>query len=977
MSPLFPSRRSFLSALSAALLVTGCATPGDQAPVVATQTDTPLLNSLNIKPVTVTPSAAPVAPLTELRDGYGVILNKLKDPKLAQHIQLRLGDVEMLLAEQHQADGTQDPRRQATSKAWQRAIDTYEALLATYPDEETQEEILYQLSRAYDLQGQTANSVRVLRKLLDVQPDSLYAPEAWFRLGEAHYANDRYQEAARAYRLSMQADPASNFFVMSAYMKGWSHFKLEQYDAALTAFNTMVDASFAALPEAVFAFNGTPPEVTMLAKGEQKLVSDALRIMALLFSYRGDGEAIAAFYADHDEAPHQYLVYQELAQQHLNNDRYQDAAAVYVEFALRHVSHPLSVAFFVKHVDAFILGEFPSLALQAKARFVNTFGATYGVWHEWSDIYREKSAPYLHDYLVTLAQTEHSLAQSLADNPDDPSLTARQAALVTALNDKQTAKAYANAARYYREFITLFPDDPKAPDMQFYLAESLYDAGKFEQAIAAYEQFAYQNLAHEQAAQGAYNALLAYEQVTATTPAQTDAQNASRERFVNTFTQDPRAPLVAQTLMQHFYDHQQYPQAQQWSEWLLAFEGSGDATLSEPQRTAARVVQAYSLYGQQAYTEAQPVVETLLAGLPASDPRYPELAQTYATILYRQADAAVAQNKLPEAIDYLTTLIDALPASEARINAQYDVISHLLVLKDYQGAQRYLHDFARRFPDHELQQTVPDKLLFVYEQTEQWGQAAAHLMQRYQANPATAEGREALWQAADYFMQADQREQALSAYRTYAHNFPRPFDQAIEARYTMSEFYQQSGEDSKRRYWLNKLITHHDEAGDDATARSRTLAAMSAMVFASDAETVFERIKLTKPIRESLAQKRQALEKALAAFNKVIAYGVRQYATEANHRLGEIYLTLARDLMDSERPAGLSALEATQYEILLEEQAFPFEEKAIAVYELNANRIPGGIYDQWVQASMEALAALLPVRYRKPELTEVLHENDL
>ncbi|MCU7556057.1 tetratricopeptide repeat protein [Alteromonas sp. ASW11-19] len=975
--PLRTSRRTLLSAISAALLLAGCTTNSEQAPVVATQTDTPLLNSLDIKPVTVTPSEAPVAPLTELRDGYGVILKKLKDPELAQHIQLRLGDVEMLLAEKHQADGTQDPRRQTNSKAWQRAIDTYEALLDTYPDEETQEEILYQLSRAYDLQGQTANSVRVLRKLLEVQPDSLHAPEAWFRLGEAHYANDRYQDAARAYRLSMQADASSNFYVMSAYMKGWSHFKLEQYDGALSAFDTMVDASFSALPEAVFAFNGTPPEVDMLPKGEQKLVSDALRIMALLFSYRGDGEAIAAFYAERDVAPHQYLIYQELAQQHLNNDRYQDAADVYLEFALRHVSHPLSVAFFVKHVDAFILGDFPSLALQAKARFVNTFGATYGVWNEWSEIYREKSAPYLHDYLLTLSQTEHSLAQSLAENPADPNLTERQAALVAALNDKQLAKAYANAARYYREFITLFPDDPKTPDMQFYLAESLYDAGKFEEAIAAYEKFAYQNLQHEQAAQGAYNALLAYEQLTATKPAQTDAQNASRERFVNTFTQDARAPRVAQTLMQHFFDRQQYPQAQQWSEWLLAFEGQGDAKLTQQELTAARVVKAYSLYGQQAYTKAQPVVETLLASLPESDPRYPELAQTYATILYRQADAAVAQNKLPEAIEHLTTLIEALPASDARINAQYDVISHLLSLKDYQAAERYLNDFARRFPEHELQQTVPDKLLFVYEQTEQWGQAAAHLMERYQADPNTAQGRDALWQAADYYMEAEQREQALAAYRTYAHNVPRPFDRAVEARYTMSEFYKQSGEDSKRRYWLNKLITHHDEAGDDATPRSRTLAAMSAMVFATDAETVFERIKLTAPIRESLAQKRQALEKALAAFNKVIAYGVRQYATEANHRLGEIYLTLANDLMDSERPEGLSALEATQYEILLEEQAFPFEEKAIAVYELNANRIPGGIYDEWVQASMESLAALLPVRYRKQEITEVLHENDL
>ena len=92
--------------------------------------------------------------------------------------------------------------------------------------------------------------------------------------------------------------------------------------------------------------------------------------------------------------------------------------------------------------------------------------------------------------------------------------------------------------------------------------------------------------------------------------------------------------------------------------------------------------------------------------------------------------------------------------------------------------------------------------------------------------------------------------------------------------------------------------------------------------------------------------------------------------------MGELYLTLANDLMDSERPGDLSALEATQYEILLEEQAFPFEEKAIEVYELNAARIPDGIYDDWIKASMTKLAALLPIRYRKDETTEVLDEAD-
>jgi hypothetical protein len=73
--------------------------------------------------------------------------------------------------------------------------------------------------------------------------------------------------------------------------------------------------------------------------------------------------------------------------------------------------------------------------------------------------------------------------------------------------------------------------------------------------------------------------------------------------------------------------------------------------------------------------------------------------------------------------------------------------------------------------------------------------------------------------------------------------------------------------------------------------------------------------------------------------------------------------------MDSQRPGGLNDLELEQYEILLEEQAYPFEEKAIELHQANVGRTAEGIYDQWVKQSFASLEKLLPARYRKPEST--------
>ena len=74
-------------------------------------------------------------------------------------------------------------------------------------------------------------------------------------------------------------------------------------------------------------------------------------------------------------------------------------------------------------------------------------------------------------------------------------------------------------------------------------------------------------------------------------------------------------------------------------------------------------------------------------------------------------------------------------------------------------------------------------------------------------------------------------------------------------------------------------------------------------------------------------------------------------------------------LLESERPQNLSDDELDQYEILLEDQAFPFEDKAIEFYETNIARSKAGLFNEWLSKSRKELEGLFPVRYsRKPKL---------
>jgi cellulose synthase operon protein C len=71
--------------------------------------------------------------------------------------------------------------------------------------------------------------------------------------------------------------------------------------------------------------------------------------------------------------------------------------------------------------------------------------------------------------------------------------------------------------------------------------------------------------------------------------------------------------------------------------------------------------------------------------------------------------------------------------------------------------------------------------------------------------------------------------------------------------------------------------------------------------------------------------------------------------------------------MTSERPEGLSPLELEQYELAIEEQAYPFEEQAIEVHESNLKLISRGVYNKWIEKSLQKLAEFVPARYAKPE----------
>jgi len=117
------------------------------------------------------------------------------------------------------------------------------------------------------------------------------------------------------------------------------------------------------------------------------------------------------------------------------------------------------------------------------------------------------------------------------------------------------------------------------------------------------------------------------------------------------------------------------------------------------------------------------------------------------------------------------------------------------------------------------------------------------------------------------------------------------------------------------------------------------------------------------------------MEDALEAYGRAADYGIAEVTTAATFYIADVYFQFSRDLFDSERPDDMSVEEADQYDLLLEEQAYPFEEQAIEIHQANTSRASEGVYDEWVRKSFERLAELLPARYAKAEMGVPAVEN--
>jgi len=821
------------------------------------------------------------------------------------------------------------------------AIALYKRLLKDYPMYDRNDQVLYQMSRAYEELGRTKEAMAVMEELVRNYPRSRYIDEVQFRRAEYFFTRKRYMDAEDAYTTIVKIGVASSYYELAVYKLGWAYYKQELYEDALHQFITLLDYKVSV----GYDFSQTGDET------ERKRTEDTFRVISLGFSNLGGADSVVKYFSSHGKRSYEDKVYSNLAEFYFDKRRYADASASYNAFVSRNPFHKDSPNFHMRVIEIHTAGGFPSLVIDAKKSFAINYGLKADYWKYFAPNDRQDVLGHLKTNLIDLANHYHAAYQKPPKPGDKPGY-------------------FKEASHWYRAFLTSFPKDEESPVINYQLADLLLENRAFGQAAVEYEKTAYDYPNHEKSSEAGYAAVYSLREELATT-AQERKNSVKQDvvrsslKFADVFPKHEKAALILGAAADDLYVMNAFEHALAAAKKLIERFPDTDIGILR----AAWLVVGHSSFELSRYSEAEAAYLKVIALLPEGDKTRDKLIDNLAASIYKQGEQANAAQQYRIAADHFLRVSRLAPTSKIRANAEYDGATALIQLEDWNMAVTVLLGFRSGFPDHDLQPEVTKKIAYVYRQNGKLS-LAANEYERIERESENDEIRqEALLLAAQLYGEDLDTTRALAVYRRYVDYFPKPVYINLETRNKIADIFKAQNDRNAYHKELRKIVAIDASAGSLRTDRTRYLAANASLVLGEVTYERFVAIRLVKPFDLNLKKKRKLMKQVTKAFNRLIDYEIGETTAAATFYLAEMYAHFSIALVTSERPEGLNAMELEEYELAIEEQAYPFEEKAIEVHESNLSLIGLGVYNDWIDKSLNKLAEFVPARYAKPEET--------
>lgn len=809
-----------------------------------------------------------------------------------------------------------------------RTINLLSTALQDYPEAEGNDQTIYKLAGLYSQKGDHEQSTGMLRRLTREYPDSSFYPEAWFRLAEEAFSREDYISAEDGYTEVLASSLNENFHEKALFKRGWSRYKQQLYLEAVDDYLAAVD---------YHDFGDYP----LLEESEKNQFDEYFRAIGLAFSNMGDAGLLRDYFSDQPDFEYRYRAYASVSDVYLQQERYSDA----VNFLNQFIQHNSNSAYVpdsrLKIMEIWRESGFANRLYDAIDAFYNEYNPSSSWWKTTgagNSPTGEAVAKALKEYVVLVAKHHHGKYQQSRNQKD-----------------------FLNARLWYQRYLEHYLSYARQDNIYYLYAELLDQAGQHKQAIGYYELAARDgDIMLDK--KSAYATIVVSDRLYANTvgPEKTGWLERHLQHayaYSELYPNDERTAEIVVHAASLALTNKQYRRAVELAE-LLPNE------VDDKTRYTVGLIRGQSYFHLQNYRDAEAVYSGLLIADTLSSAEKLKVQDNLALAVYRQAELAKNSNDSTAARRDFIRIAELAPDSEIAATGIHDAIALAIVEQRWEDAVSYGEIFKKRYPGNKLMRDVSKKLALAYSKSDQTVEAADEFRNIARIDSDRETQMAALLQAAELYEANGEWTQAILSYRKYANTFTSPFPQYMETMYKLTGLYGKTGDFQKAWFWQNKIRrVDRKVSKSDKTDRTRYIASSTILELAKERHKVFGRYRLVEPLRESLKKKKQIMQEAIKLYGQASANGIADITSEATHGIASIYRDFSAALLESERPQSLVLEEREQYDILIEDQAFAFEDKAIEFYETNLARTRDGLYNDWIEQSYQDLLELFPVRY--------------
>jgi cellulose synthase operon protein C len=748
------------------------------------------------------------------------------DPRYTPDVMFRLAELYFEKSSDDQALASReyeevlkkiDPEKNTTPPPepkvdFSKSIALYQRLVTDFPKYKLNDASYYLLGYCQEKQENFEKAQESYRTLIAMYPKSKFTTEAWVRIGEYYFDADQVADpkaldkSADAYEHAV-ADTTHSLYDKALYKLGWVYYRMDRFDDAVGRFIALIDFY----------------EAEAKKKGEEEVGGDlrneALQYTAISFVDENWGSLAKAqaTFAKIGGRKYEPEIYRRMADVYFDQTKNPEAIDTYRLVLQKDPLAKDAPQIQQKIVQAFEKDRKLEEAFVEASKLSNMF-APGTPWHE-----KWKRDP---DTVTAAGELVEKSLYSTAVYHHQQALVYKQEGRFD-----QAKSAFETAAKAYGNYLSRFPRSKTAYELEYYLADCLYNSFQFGEAAKRYAAVRDSSQDVKYQAEAAYAAVLASQKQmdleiksgqAKTYPVLKSSERTEGEKIVpieltaleKSYVQnsdkylekakpgDDRSPAIAYKTAELFYSHNQLDEARKRFEVIVQTYPKAEVA-----KFATNLIIESFLIDKN-WAAVEEVSKRLRENkdvIEKGSDLYKQLETFELAGKFKRADELMAKGQYDEAAKKYIELVAAEPKHKFADKALNNAAVCNENVQRFDSALKLYERIFSEYPTSSLADAALFRVAVNAEKSYDFDKAIEKYQKLVKDYPQAKDRESALFNTARLLEGLQRYSEAASAYLRYADVYPNSED-APKNQFIAALIYEKMGDATKEIGALNEFV---------------------------------------------------------------------------------------------------------------------------------------------------------------------------